>query len=304
MRINISEILSFLGDAKFKYEYSGKADFFIEGFCPLSELKPKSITWIKEIESFDFSTINAPLNLLIVTTHNPSVNCDVSEYNFIHTDNPKVVYFEILRNFFAPPQKTSHVASSAVIETSNIGSNVSIGHNCYICKDVTIGDNVTIKNNVVIECPTKIGSDCNIESGVIIGSSGYGYYTHNDKRPKQVPEYGGVIIGDRVSIGSNTCIARGTLSDTIIEDDVKIDNLCHIAHNVFIGARSYVIALSMIAGSCVIGEDVHVAPGALIMDQKTIGKNSIVGLGAVVTKSVDANKVVAGVPAKVIRDKG
>ena len=181
---------------------------------------------------------------------------------------------------------------------------MSIGHNCYICEDVTIGNNVTIKNNVIIECQTKIGNDCFIGSGTVIGTNGYGYYTVNDKIPRKIPDYGGVLIGNGVHIGSNTCIARGTLADTVIEDDVKIDNLCHIAHNVRIGARSYVVALGLVGGSSSLGEDVYMAPGAIIIDQATIGKNTLVGMGAVVTKSVESDKIVAGVPARVIKERG
>ena len=105
-----------------------------------------------------------------------------------------------------------------------------------------------------------------------------------------------------MEIGANVCIARGTLADTIIECNVKIDNLCHIAHNVHIGKNCLVIAQSMLGGSSVLHDDVYVAPAAAIINQVEIGRNSLVGMGAVVTKSVEENKVVAGVPAKVLRD--
>jgi len=83
---------------------------------------------------------------------------------------------------------------------------------------------------------------------------------------------------------------------------VKIDNLCHIAHNVVIKENCNVIALSMLAGSVILEKNAYIAPGALVKNQLTIGENSLVGLGAVVIKNVEANKVVAGVPAKVIKD--
>jgi len=301
MKTSIFEILTFLTDENYKYEFSGNTSLVVEGFCPLSELKPGSITWIKDIAKFDLTTVADP-NVLLFVTGKTTFDHDVSGYNLIITDNPKVIYFEILNRFFVQPYRASGIAPTSVIETKKIGSNVSIGHNCYICEDVKIGDNVTIKNNVVIECPTRIGNDCYIESGVIIGTSGYGYYTGDENRPKKVPDFGGVIIGNRVSIGANTCIARGTLSDTIIGDDVKIDNLCHIAHNVRIGTRSYIIALSMLGGSCIVEEDAYIAPGAMIMNQTTIGRKSLVGMGAVVTKSIEENKVVVGVPGRIIRE--
>lgn len=301
MTVTVSAIKSFLEAEGLKYEYHGDGLLEVEGCCPLSELRSHSITWVKKAANYDFSTIDGALNLLIVADKLPSGD-GAKNYSFIVAENPKMIFFEILNRFFVTPQQSFSISSSAVIETDKIGRAVSIGHHCYIGRDVSIGNNVTIKNNVVIECPTVIGNNCVIESGTIIGTFGYGYYHTPDHQIKKVPDLGGVVIGDRVEIGANVCIARGTLSNTIIHDDVKIDNLCHIAHNVRIGARSFVIALSMLGGSCTIEEDAYVAPGAMVMNQLTVGKNSLVGMGAAVTKNVEANKVVAGVPARVLRD--
>ena len=107
------------------------------------------------------------------------------------------------------------------------------------------------------------------------------------------------MIGDNVEIGANTCIDRGTLGDTVIEDGAKIDNLCHIAHNVHLKKNSVIIALSMIAGSCVVEEGAWVAPCSAVREGRTVGKNSLVGLGSVVVKDVPEDTVVMGVPAKV-----
>ena len=111
------------------------------------------------------------------------------------------------------------------------------------------------------------------------------------------------MLGNNVDIGANTCIDRGTIEDTIIGDYSKIDNLCHIAHNVVIESNVFVIAQSMIGGSVLLKNDSYVAPGSIIMNQITIGNSSLVGMGAVVTKDVEDEKVVAGIPAKVIRER-
>ena len=300
MKIAVNEILTFLSGKNLKHEFSGDSSMEVGGFCPISTQKPGCISWIRSVEVFSLAGISSPADLLVIIDKKPD-DFDISGYNLIITDDPKAVYFEILKRFFPPRQNTPGIAATSVVETKNIGSNVFIGHNCYICEDVTIGDNVTIMHNVVIECPATIGNDCVIESGVIIGSMGYGYFTDKEKRPVKVPDYGGVKIGNRVDIGSNTVIARGTLSDTIIEDDVKIDHQSAIGHNVRIGARSYIIA-SMLGGSCVIEEDVYIAPGAVTMDHITIGKNAMVGLGAVVARSVEPGKIIVGLPARVVKE--
>ena len=302
MKVSINEIKSFLNKEGFIFEYFGAECLVIEDYSPIQNVKPKSITWLVNIDKYDILTIDHTLKSLIVVNKLPIIN-EISRYNFIVSEEPRITYFEILNRFFPIQQQSSGVAPTAIVETMRIGHNVSIGHHCYICGDVSIGDNVVIKHNVVIECPTVIGNDCIIESGVVIGTFGYQYYKLHGNKIKKVSDFGGVILGNRVEVGANTCIARGTLSDTVICDDVKIDNLCHIAHNVYIGKESSVIALSMLAGSCRLEQGAYIAPGAMIKNQTSVGKNAFVGLGAVVVKDVEANKIVAGVPAKVLRNR-
>ena len=298
MKTSICELRSFLHKECIKHEFYGDTNLAINGFCAISEPKPKSIAWIKKIKNYDLSSLDDSLGLLIVTDKIPG--CNHTCHSFIITENPKVAYFEILGEFFVKRPKTE-IAKSSIVETIAIGDNVSIGHNCYICDSVAIGNNVIIKHNVVIDCPAVIGDDCIIESGAVIGSFGFGYYKKNNAT-KKVPDFAGVKIGNRVEIGANTCIARGTLTDTVIEDDVKIDNLCHIAHNARIGARCFVVANTVVSGSCRIGNDTYIAPGAVLTNQISVGDNSFVGMGAVVNASVGANQLVVGNPARVIKN--
>ena len=107
-----------------------------------------------------------------------------------------------------------------------------------------------------------------------------------------------MIIGDHVEIGANTCIDRGDLSDTIIDDYAKIDNLCHIAHNVRLGKNNLIPACSEISGSCVLGDNVWTGPNTSVRDGRKIDSNTMIGIGAVVVKDVPANDVWAGNPAK------
>lgn len=148
----------------------------------------------------------------------------------------------------------------------------------------------------------KIGCNTIIHSGVVIGTDGFGYFDNEDGLHEKVEHFGGVSIGDNVEIGANTCIDRGTLDDTYIGNNVKIDNLCHIAHNVTIEENSMVIALSMLGGSSTLKKNVYIAPGVMVMNQVTIGERSLAGMGAVVIKDVQNNKVVIGVPAKELRE--
>jgi UDP-3-O-[3-hydroxymyristoyl] glucosamine N-acyltransferase LpxD len=301
MNLSIGDITGYLDGQKLNYQYSGKQSLLVSGFCSLSNLKRNSVTWIKKLCNFDIGSMDKSLDLLIITDNAGTDESSTNGYNVITCGNPKQLFFSILARFFAEPQKAA-ISPASTVETREIGSNVSIGHNCFICKDVVIGNNVIIRNNVVIECKTVIGENTVIGSGVVIGTDGFGYYKDGQGINRKVPHFGGVLIGRDVEIGANTCIDRGTLDDTVIEDNVKIDNLCHIAHNVHIKENVFVIALSMIAGSAVLEKNAYIAPGALVINQATVGENSLVGMGAVVVKSVEAGKVVAGVPARVLRD--
>lgn len=300
MTLHISEILSYLNNRNYSYSYFGSKDITIHDYCSIKNLKEDAITWIKNLESYDLRVIDKNKGVLVITNKVVDEN-KIIGYNLISCDNPKEVFFDILYHFFKASSQNI-IEKSSTIKTMNIGVNISIGHNCYISEDVIIGDNVVIRNNVVIECKTTIGDNTIIHSGVIIGADGFGYYEDKNNNIHKVPHFGGVFIGKNVEIGANTCIDRGTLDDTIIEDNVKIDNLCHIAHNVHIMENSYIIAMSMLGGSCIIQKGVYVAPGVLVMNQVNIGEGSILGMGSVVTKNVESNKVVVGVPAKAIRD--
>ena len=106
-----------------------------------------------------------------------------------------------------------------------------------------------------------------------------------------------------MEIGGNCCIDRGALSTTEIEDYVKINNLCHIAHNNHIRKNAVIAACVEISGSCDIGEDTWVAPNVCIRDQRMIGSNCIVGMGSVVVKNIPDNEVWVGNPARKLKDK-
>ncbi len=253
-------------------------DETIYGFSSISNYVSGSMTWIKKKEvQYD----NATGIRLCIAPYGTVTKADV----IIKTVNPKLVYFEILSHFFSI-QGNSCICRDSVIETENVGSNVSIGHHCYICKDVVIEDGVVIRNNVSIECPSHIGMYTVINSGVVIGADGYGYYKNMQGINKKVPHFGGVYISRDCEIGANTCIDRGTIDNTYIGNNVKIDNLCHIAHNVRIMDGAMVVA-----GSAKLEENAYIAPGTVVRNQLTVGENSLVGMGAVVTKDILKNSV-------------
>ena len=71
----------------------------------------------------------------------------------------------------------------------------------------------------------SIGSNCVIQSGVVIGHDGFSYSEDPERNKRMIKHHGGVVIGNDVFVGSNTAIARGTIDDTVIGDGTKIDTL-------------------------------------------------------------------------------
>lgn len=298
--MQISEILNYLRNCNYQYIFSGDEHAEIEGFCRLIDLKDHAVTWARHSDNITEAVaeqLKVRKGMLLVVGDESLVKGD---HNYIVTTDPKAVFFKVLGHFFEKERKI-FLSEHSVIETEDIGENVTVGHYCYINPQVVIGDGVEIHNNVSIISPCKIGAHSVIHSGVVIGTDGFGYYDDHGTN-KRVPHFGGVVLGESVELGANTCIDRGTMSDTVICDNVKIDNLCHIGHNVYIGENSLVTACSVLGGSCRLEKNSYVGIGGVIRNQIEIGENGFIAMGAVVTKPVEKNKVVAGVPAKVLRE--
>ena len=149
---------------------------------------------------------------------------------------------------------SAHVAANAIIGAgSRVGKNCYIGPGTVIGPDCQIGDDCQFVANVSVVQQVTIGDRCIIHPGAVIGSDGFGNAMTPDGWVK-VPQVGGVCIGNDVEIGANTTIDCGAIGDTIIENGVRIDNLCMIAHNVHVGEHTAMAAMTGIAGSTTIGK--------------------------------------------------
>lgn len=218
----------------------------------------------------------------------------------IPVEHPRLSFIKILQKFFVLEVKYGNVSSTAQIDASVkynssnviIAPNVVIEENCEIGNSVIIGANTVIKANTIIEDGCKIGANCTI------GGVGFGYELNESQEYELMPHIGNVHLKENVEIGNNVCIDRAVMGSTMLSENVKVDNLVHIAHGVQVGRNSLIIANSMIAGSVEIGENVWVSPSASIRQKLTIENDALVGMGAVVVKNVDSSSVVAGNPAK------
>lgn len=102
----------------------------------------------------------------------------------------------------------------------------------------------------------------------------------------------GSIVGVASVVGARTALGRHVL----------VNRGCLIGHHTEIGDFASIMAGANVAGSCRIGERAYLGMGALVLDHLSVGAESVVAAGAVVTRDVPANVLVAGVPARVVRE--
>ena len=200
--------------------------------------------------------------------------------------------FELHSQHLTGIDKNAFVHESAKIsDKAYIGAFAFIGEGCEIDSGTVIEPNATLLKNV------KVGKNCLIHSGAVIGCDGFGFVRENEKIVK-IPQNGGVEIFDDVEIGACTTIDRGAMNDTIIGEGTKIDNHVQVGHNVKIGKYCIICSMSGIAGSSIIEDYVTISVQAGITDHVTVGKNSIIAGRSGVTNDVPEGSVLSGFPAR------
>lgn len=294
--MKVSDVLDFLKIEGIPFSFAGDCESVVEGFSSLAHYKPGSFTWIKAQknipENFDLSQIA----LTIV-----SENVDAGAApNIIYTSESKRAFFSTIEHFYAQEEERPAIGQFTYISPKvKLGKNVRIGHNCTLDGDITIGDGTVIWNNVVIVNRVSIGKNCDIRSGVIIGHNGYSYTEDGEYRKTMVEHFGGVDIGDDVSVYEGTHISRGTIDDTTVGRGAKIDAHCHISHNCRIGENAALVIGTVLCGSVTVGRNSYLS-GATVLNQMMLGDGSYVGIGSVVLRNVAPGQEVFGYPAQKI----
>jgi UDP-3-O-[3-hydroxymyristoyl] glucosamine N-acyltransferase len=178
------------------------------------------------------------------------------------------------------------IDAGAVLEDGVfLGDNAWIGPNVWVGSDVKIGDATEIRSGVRLYHGVTVGHGCLIHANTVIGSDGFGFAPTSSGWEK-ILQLGSVSIGDRVEIGAGCAIDRGALDNTVIEDDVIIDNLVHIAHGVTIGARSAVAGQVGFAGGAKLGERCTVGGQAGFAGHLEIANDVHIGGQGRVSRSV------------------
>ena len=203
----------------------------------------------------------------------------------------------------------AHVDEEAVVDpTASIGPGCAVGSGCAVGPRSVLHPNVTLYDGVrlgedcvihagcVLRERTELGHRVVLRPGVVLGGDGFGYVIGESGSFEPVPQVGRVVVENDVEIGANTTVDRGTLGETRIRRNTKIDNLVQIAHNCDIGEDVVVVAQAGIAGSATLERGALIMSQAGIPDHVTIGTRAYVGPKSGVHRDVPAHTQVMGYP--------
>jgi UDP-3-O-[3-hydroxymyristoyl] glucosamine N-acyltransferase len=184
-----------------------------------------------------------------------------------------------------------------------LGRNVRVGARCRLAQGVSVGDGVivgddtTLGPGVVCYPGTRIGNRVVLKAGAVLGGDGFGYLS-DGKGHTRIPHVGGCVLEDEVEVGSNTCIDRGSIDDTVVGRGTKLDNLVQVGHNVRIGERCLIMAGVGIAGSTRVGNDVILAGHVGVTDHLAIGDRARIAAKSAIFGDVPAGASFSGHPAR------
>ncbi len=300
--------------ARLGLEYAGDGGLELTGAAPLDNAGPTHIAYFASPRYRAALAASRAGAVLL----KPGTEGDRPGH-YLYSTEP-LADFARLASLFDPAPRLSGLAPTAVIDPSAVlGADVAIGPLAVIAAGAVVGDGCTIGPGAVIGANSTLGAGCMIHAravlahgvrlgarvivhpGAVIGSDGFGL-APTAGGWRKIPQIGTVDIGDDCEIGANTTIDRGTLGDTVLENDVRIDNLVQVAHNVRIGAHTAIAACVGIAGSAVIGCHCLIGGAASILGHIRIcDRVTIHGMSSVchsIAEPGEYGAVVAAQPAR------
>lgn len=280
MALQLASIVQALGG-----ELHGDGSLAIEGLAPLDSAGPAQLSFLsnpKYRQQLDTSRAGC------VIVAPDLLEAARSRGACIVAANP-YLYFarvtQLWKRAHARPAGPAIHPSAVVDPAATVEEGARIGPLCVVERGARIGRDTVLKARVYIGEDCVVGERCILHPGAVIGADGFGF-APNQGQWEKIEQLGAVTIGNDVEIGANTCIDRGALADTVLEDGVKLDNLIQIGHNCRIGRNTAIAANAGVAGSTTIGANCMIGGAAMIIGHATIAEGTNVSAGTFVSRSI------------------
>lgn len=263
----------------------GNPDLSIQGLAPLQTAQSDQISFLSHPRYQNQLAASLAGCVIVSPAFKAAVTAKTAA---ILTEDPYLYFARLTRLWKQSHSRTAgpSIHPTAVIDPDAvIADGAVVGPLCVIERGAKVGPGTVLKSRVTLAEDCTVGARCILHPGVVVGADGFGFALHEGKWEK-IEQLGAVRIGDDVEIGANTCIDRGALDDTVIEDGVKLDNLIQIGHNVHIGAHTAMAGCAGVAGSARIGAHCTVGGGAVVLGHLTLADHVHISAASVVTRSV------------------
>ncbi len=280
MSLQLGAIVDALGG-----ELHGDATLSIERLAPLQNAQPDALSFLSH-PKYQQELAASKAACVIVS---PAMReAAAARGAYIVTPDP-YYYFARLTQLWkahhARPDADRIHPSAVIHPEAHVDATARIGALCVVERGARVGAGTVLKSRVTVSEDCSIGERCLLHPGVVIGADGFGLAPHQGAWVK-IEQLGAVRIGNDVEIGANTCIDRGALDDTVIEDGVKLDNLIQIGHNVRVGKHTAMAGCVGVAGSATIGANCTFGGGAIVLGHLTVADGVHVSAATVVTRSI------------------
>ncbi len=280
MSVDLAAVVQALGG-----ELHGDAATVITGLASLEMATPSELSFLSNPRYRQQLLVSKAACVIVA----PDMQAAAMERGTCLVTDQPYLYFARLTQWWkrtTRPQARSGIHPSAVIDAAaHIDPSATIGPLCVVERGARIGAGTVLKARVTVGEDCVVGERCILHAGVVLGADGFGF-APNGALWEKIEQLGAVRVGNDVEIGANTCIDRGALQDTVLEDGVKLDNLIQIGHNVRVGRNTAMAGCVGVAGSATIGANCTVGGGAIVLGHLTIADNVNISAATVVSKSI------------------
>lgn len=280
MALRLGSIVSTLGG-----ELLGDPELLIDGIATLESASPSSLSFLSNPRYQQQLAASRAACVIVAPAMREAAlargACIVADQPYLYFARVTQVWKQHMTAAAGP-----RIHPSAVIDpAAEVSSTASVGPLCVIERGARVGAGTVLKSRVTLGENCSIGERCIVHPGVVIGADGFGFAPDGGAWVK-IEQLGAVRIGNDVEIGANTCIDRGALDDTVIEDGVKLDNLIQIGHNVHVGRHTAMAGCVGVAGSATIGAHCTLGGGAIVLGHLTLADHVNISAATVVTRSI------------------